>query len=57
MGSELNNHNHGQLTAYSPTFTDKWEIDRSEIHLGDEIGSGQFGVSCETKQNVVTKTE
>ncbi|CAB3997426.1 tyrosine- kinase Btk29A isoform X3 [Paramuricea clavata] len=22
---------------------DKWEIDRSEIHLGNEIGSGQFG--------------
>lgn len=26
--------------------TDKWEIDASEITLLEELGSGQFGVSC-----------
>lgn len=25
-------------------FTDKWEIDPAELHLLEELGSGQFGV-------------
>lgn len=30
-------------------FTDKWEIDASEITLLEELGSGQFGVRINYK--------
>ena len=30
--------------SLSSTLDDKWEIDKSTLHLGKEIGSGQFGV-------------
>lgn len=32
------------LTVDSFFFADKWEIDPAELHLLEELGSGQFGV-------------
>ena len=30
--------------SLSSTFDEGWEIDKNTLHLGKEIGSGQFGV-------------
>ena len=27
-----------------PTFGEKWEIDRTKLHVGDVIGRGNYGV-------------
>lgn len=32
------------LRVYRFMIADKWEIDPAELHLLDELGSGQFGV-------------
>lgn len=37
------------------SFTDKWEIDASEITLLEELGSGQFGVSINYKTCLINK--
>lgn len=36
-------------------FTDKWEIDASEITLLEELGSGQFGVSKNSTAYFINK--
>ena len=41
------------LLSYSTT--DKWEIQRAEIVIGEELGAGQFGVSTwkETQKQII----
>ena len=46
-----------QLVPNQPTlssmFDDKWEINKRDLHLGKELGSGQFGVSVDWRGFIV----